>query len=972
MGAGAERTIRFGPYALHPTQGLSCSARDVHVTRKALDVLYLLAERQGQVVTKEEIFEAIWPGVAVSDAALTSCIKELRRALKDDARSPRFIETRHRLGFRFLPTTGPSSSVVAEATPATIGDDSTGTCVGRTEALAVLTASLARARAGARQLAVVHGEAGIGKTTLVDTFVHDVRSGGTVQTATATCVEAYGAIEPYGPLLDAVRSLCGSSGDADGVMLLRRHAPTWWAQYPSLHDPSERTTLDRYTAGVTRDRMSRELSDYLEAVAGERMVVLWIDDVHWADDFTLDWLNAFVARRESTRVQLIVTLRDGYHAHADRMFTSMALKPWCAPLGVMGLDEAATRLIVERRRVAAESKVADLAAHLHELTEGHPLFISALLDELAADSSSFARMIAPCETDPGRRLNVPARLRTLIEEQIERLDGREAELLEVASLVADPEWSSALIAAGSMQPADDVERFLMRLARRGAFIVHAGSRSWPDGTIVERFRFRHAIHRDVFAGRVTRRRAADIHLRLGMRLEQAFGTRALELALPLARHFEEAGDLDRTTRYLIDAARSANRVGAAEEAIRHLRRALALLPKRAPSIQRDEQELELQMLLGSGCMAVHGWGAPEVEAAYQRAQQLCDGLEFELQRFPAYWGLWLFRWGRGELSRARDLVAVLQRLGDQAPDPMRSLQVLHAQWATAYCMGQFGVTVDRADRGWALSRREVPGEATLPYGNHHAGACARAFASRALAALGRCDEARAAAHEAVKEARSFAHPFSLALTLVFAAATHQLLRELDLLAAHAEEAESISSGHGFRLLLAWARALRGWAVSVSGGPTEGANMVSDAVSSALRTGSGQFRTLFMCLLAEARLAAGQPAAGLATIADAFGIVSGTGERFHEAELFRLEGQLRWTIAPDAPEPVVEAFQHGVATARAQGAHLFLLRNLIALARYDLSRGQTPTCLSSLRETMHLVIGLPSMDREAVREVLAIS
>jgi predicted ATPase len=301
---------------------------------------------------------------------------------------------------------------------------------------------------------------------------------------------------------------------------------------------------------------------------------------------------------------------------------------------------------------------------------------------------------------------------------------------------------------------------------------------------------------------------------------------------------------------------------------------------------------------------------------------------------------------------------------------MRLLQLLHGQWATAYCMGQFDVAVDCAARGWTLSRRDVPGEATLSFGNHHAGVCARAFAARALASLGRCDDARAAADEAVREARCFAHPFSLALTLVFAAATHQLLREPADVATHAEEAEALSVAHGFRLLLAWARALRGWTLSVSDRSAEGVGMVRDAVSAALHTGSGQFRTLFLCLLAEAQLAAGEPAAGLATIQDAFGFLRGSGERFHEAELHRLQGQLLMAQAHGEPGKIVEAFGRGVTAARQQGAHLLALRNLIALARYQGERGDAAASGRELRAAMPLVAGIPAADREAARAALA--
>ncbi|HEY7511233.1 MAG TPA: winged helix-turn-helix domain-containing protein, partial [Vicinamibacteria bacterium] len=193
--------IRFGPYVLDPRQGLRRGRAEVRLTPKALAVLRVLAERTGQVITKDELFRLAWPDTAVSDAALASCVQELRRALRDDARRPRYIETVHRRGYRFLRDT---SSAVARSPTA---PPAAATLVGRDGELDTLRAVFEDAGGGVRQTLFVAGEPGIGKTTLVDAFVAGTADGRPLRVLRGQCVERYGPGESYQPLLEGLARL---------------------------------------------------------------------------------------------------------------------------------------------------------------------------------------------------------------------------------------------------------------------------------------------------------------------------------------------------------------------------------------------------------------------------------------------------------------------------------------------------------------------------------------------------------------------------------------------------------------------------------------------------------------------------------------------------------------------------------------------------------------------------------------------
>jgi DNA-binding winged helix-turn-helix (wHTH) protein/predicted ATPase len=935
-----SRVIRFGRYLLDPIQGLKRGSREVRVTPKSLDVLRLLAERSGQVVTKTELFQTIWSDAAVSDAALTSCIQELRNALEDDARRPRVIETIHRRGFRFLVQTRVATTMArADGTD----DGGLESIVGRAAALATLSAVLDRARRGTRQVVVVTGEAGIGKTSLVEAFIRSLAGEPELHAVRADCAERYSAGEAYQPLLEALTRLCRRPGGDRILVAMRKYAPTWLAQIPAVHSPSELRALQRRTAGVTRERMLRELNDCLEADTLGATLALWIDDLHWSDASTLDWLASFAQRPEPARVLVIATCRRGTSEAVDDLAIALGLKRQCVEIALTGLDEnAAIELVAQRVRELDEASARDLAHTLHAHTEGHPLFMSLLLDDLRGRGVLTDMRVqggaAAASATTGR--GIPDTLRRLIERQFDELAPDERSLLEVASVLGG-EWSAATIAAGAERALDDVESSLLAVARRSSCVRHAGTSDWPDGTVAERFAFVHTLHRDVLHDRLTVRRRAELHRLVGERLESAFGPGAIDLAAQLAVHFEEARDVAKAVAYLQHAGRIASRRGAAEEARRHLQRALAVLEGTPPSAARDEREVDLQILLGGVMMALQGWGAAEVQRTFDRARDLCARIAASPQLFPALWGLWMFRWGRGDLSAAREVAATLEQLALAGDDRDRRLQMHHALWATSFSMGDLDAVRSHADQGLAIYDAAQHADQASLYGNHDAGVCSRIFAARALAMQGHLSDAVRVSDNAIEDARRLDHPFTVALALVFAAAVHHLRRDPLTTARHAGEAALIGSQYGFRLMRAWATALDAWAATESRSERTAPPLLAEAVASALATGSLQFRTFLLGLLAESYLKTGDSASGLVAIEAARAAVEDTGERFYEAEIHRLYGELLLSAgsADRDTAKAGRALRRALDTAHRQHAHLFALRASVSLGRLWQQQGR---------------------------------
>lgn len=946
--------IRFGRYRLHPVQGLSRGSAAIHVTPKSLALLQMLVRRAGELVTKDELLQEVWPRLVVTDASLTTCIQELRTALQDDARKPRFIETVHRRGYRFVSRItadgaddAASVASIQPAAPATAAAPAP--IFGREHALDQLTVALTRACEGARQLVFVSGEVGIGKTALAETFVARVTPRPDVHITGGECMEHYGAGEAYQPLLDALSRICRGSGKEQTVATLRKVAPTWLAQLPALQTPAEFRALQRRTAGSTRDRMVRELTDALEVITEATGLVLLIEDLHWSDVSTLDWVSAFARRREPARVLVIATLRSAdarvNTAPIHAMIDELRVKGLCQVLTLGGLDEAAVvQCVTERYPPAAQQRVGleNLARLVRQHTDGNPLFIVNVLRDLTTRGLLVERQGAwSVQADiDAASLRIPDDIRRIIEQQCDRLAPHERELLTVASACGGA-CTAAAVAAGAVISVPEAETALGGLARQSLFLRELETARWPDGTVTANFEFLHALYREVLGTRLLPARAAEIHRLIGSRLETAYGAQAREIAAELAMHFDRAHDLERAITYLqhaagIDQARSAHR-----EAQAHLRRALELLEAQPPSRERDEREVALRIGLGSILVATHGFGTPEVESSYSRARELCGPLGSTRQSFPVLWGLWLYYLDRGPLDLSREIADGLSALADKLGDSSLALQAHHAQWATMFSLGDLAATAEHARRGSALYDSHQHAGMTSAYGSHDPGVCAQNFTARAAVLIGDTRLAVQASERGIAHARELGHPFSLALALVFAAFTRQAMRDVDGARERALAANTISREHGFVLMHGWAGIVEGWVAVEGGDMARGITLMRAGIARAGSKGSSLFLAMMLGMLAEAELKGGRLSEARSSLDAAFAQVARTGERIALPELERVAGELALASGSDrdARRRAEAHLRAGVERAREQQARLLELRVSVRLGRVWLAGGQ---------------------------------
>lgn len=972
-----QQRLRFGPFELDPRAGLKRGNRLLRLTPKALAVIAELASRPGEVVTKDELFEAVWPDTAVSDAALVTCIQEIRQALRDNAARPRFIGTVHRRGYRFLHPLEKPVDAAHERRPT---PDRSRLLVGRAKELEELDAVLARAQRGLRQIIFVSGDAGIGKTSLVEAFL-DARTNQDLQFAFGQSVERHETSEAYQPLLEALTRWGRQSGGKSLLTVLERHAPTWLAQLPSLLPPERLRQFERRTAGSTRDRMLRELTEALEAAAAAKPLILFLEDLHWADVSTLDWLATFARRREQAAVLVVVTDRP-FEAvttgHPLRAIKQELLTQGCARLLALGdLTREDTFDYLRRRFPPApgmDNAIAGLAARIHGHTEGRPLLMVSVADELVAHGQ-LAGTQSGWVVEPAvdaRQLPIPKNIDRIVEGRLEKLDDAARSVLETAS-VGGIRVSAAALATATGMPVIETEALCATIAASTQLIVEEGADEWPDGTLASRFTFAHALYRDAIYKLIPAARRQALHHRIGLRLELGYGARAGEIASELAMHFERSLDFPRAVHYLYKTGETAMRRSASLQALSDFEKALRFLERLAPSRERDETEAKLRIASGSMHMAISGWGAPQVMGSFVRARALCELLGFPPHLFPTLWGTWVSYLGQGSVDRAQEIAEQLIELATKTDDSSLVLQAEHATWTTQFAIGDLERAHRHTKAGLSLYRVGEHAGLTPSYGNHDAGVCCRMIGGRVLAALGRADEARQIGEDALRLAVELEHPFTRALALYFVSAIYQVLGEPNDAALRADEGIALSREHGFRLVELWATVISGSVMATGRDAKTQTVRMRQAIEAARSSGSDVFLPYHLGLLAHAQLAADDLETGLATVCEGLACARRTGERFYEAELLRLQAALllaRGATGETCGEGET-LFRESLAIARRQKAHLFTLRTSLSFARLRIAQRRQAEAAKLLRHACTDVGDQPGLvDLEEARELLA--
>ncbi|NOT53089.1 MAG: AAA family ATPase, partial [Deltaproteobacteria bacterium] len=787
--------------------------------------------------------------------------------------------------------------------------------VGRDSELTHLRHLFEQAIDGERQLVFFTGEPGIGKTALIENFLRGTRlwelgsrsssphplepssqlPNPGCWVARGQCIEQFGEGEAYLPLLSAISQCCKVPGNESIIPELQQHAPTWLVQLPALVGHEEFERLQRKTAGATRTRMLRELAEALEVLTQQQPLILVLEDLHWSDPSTLEFL-AFLARQRQPAKLLVL----GTYRPVEMLADGHPLKRTLQELFAHHLaTELALRLLTEadistylHRRFPASSLPTQLSQVLYQRTGGNPLFLTSLVRDLIARQvlTQFEGQWV-LQGDLARvGTETPESIRHLIARQRERLLPNEQRLLEAAS-IAGTEFSAALVAAATDSTTLTIEEQCHRLTEQQQFLRPVGVSTWPDGTQAERYGFQHALYQQLWHERVSLTQRQQWHLRMGERLEVAYAQNPHAVAAELAQHFEQGRDYTKAIRYLQLAGEQAVRRSANQEATSYLTKGLELLQTLPDNPRRTRQELTLQLTLGAPLMNLKGWSAPDVERTYTRAQALCSQVGETEQLFPALWGIWVYYFIRAELRTARALGEHLLTLAQNARDPILLLEAHHAQWPALFFLGEWTANRVHLEQGIALYNTQQHSSLAFLYSGHDPGVCCQGYAAWTLWFLGYPDQGIKTLDETLALARESSYPSTIVDSLIASTWFYSCIRERRAAQEHAEAVIAICREQGFALNFALGTIVRGWALVEQGQGEEGIAQMREGLAAALATGAEVNRTYFLALLAGAYGTVGQPEEGLQVLAEALATVAKNDERFYEADIHRLKGEL---------------------------------------------------------------------------------
>lgn len=916
--ADSAQRLHFGRFLFDGAgQRLLSQDRSIPLPPKAVGVLATLLQRAGQLVTKNDLLDVVWGHRHVSESVLKTIVSDLRTALDDDARQPRFIETVARRGYRFIGTIDGQRPDLTQERPSQAPADPAlaPDFIGRQDSLGRLGQAWARAADAQRQMFFLAGEAGIGKTTLIDAFVATL---GDVAVARGQCIEQLGDGEAYLPVLEALAGL--GRTDAALVPLMRRVAPTWLLQLPWLIEPSEQAALRAALDGSTQDRMLREFSELVEQWTQSRPLLLVTEDLHWCDEATVRLIDHVARRRPPAHLMWLASYRTPELVARDHPLNGLRhdlrLRRLCQELLLEPFSEAELAAYLKALRPAMA--VDDAQVHrLYRQTDGLPLFVANLLDEWSEGPEP-----APT-TDEWA---VSGSLAGIIERQLGRMTADTTDMLEAAA-VCGVEFSCAMVARMLDRETSAVEAVCQDLARRQAWLAPTPFDTLADGALDLRFTFRHAVYRQVLYQRMSAAACVRLNRRAASAIAQLRPERLDELAGLLALHFERGREARSAVRCYATAGERALGRFAPREAMLLADRGLALVDRYPEMDSRDEADLALQSIKGAALAQSTGACTPQARAAFQRCSGLLSVLPPTRQHAWALAGMAWVPFACGEFDEAERVAVRVLEIGEAFDDDLIRATVHTFQAAAQLQRG-------RLAESWALLERSRVLFATLadvsvPH-TLMQDPVTLSFGLRALvhALRGEATLARRSAQDAMDRAAQIARPMVQGFAARCANMVEIRFHGAEALLARATRMREVVADYRIDQAEGVSLAMLGWARAQTGDPAQGLRETEEGIARHLATGARFEATCLHRLVADAALLDDRLETARHHLEQGFAMAASTAEALHLPDLWLTRARLAAREAdPAAARAAAEAAaqlagQQGALTV-ALVAHVFL-------------------------------------------------
>ncbi len=855
--------------------------------------------------------------------------------------------------------------------------------VGRQDEMEQLRRAFDLAKQSHGQIMAVMGEAGVGKSRLFHEFKL-VSPGGRL--VLETFGVAHGKAYPYLPLVELLKSYFQIAPQDDErkkrekvmgkVLALDRSFEDTLPYLFSLLGVAEpNSSLQQMDSQIKRQRTFEAIKRLLLRESLDQPLVLIFEDLHWLDSETQAFLTLLSEGVATARILLLVNYRPEYQHHwgGKTYYTQLRLDP----LGQQDAEELLTAFLgggtglspakhFSSEKVEEDTPYVPLPLDLTSLrrlilekTEGNPFFMGELVQTLF-DQGILVRNGGVSLTRPVTEIQIPPTVQGVLAAHIDRLGVEGKELLQTLAVIGR-EFSLTLLKKVVDNPEEELQQLLSQL-QAAEFIYEQPA--FPD---VE-YTFKHALTQEVAYNTLLIERRMGLHERTAQTMEELFHDQLEEHYRELAYHYTRSGSTGKAVGYLQWAGEQAVQRSAYTEAIDHLTTALDLLKNLPDTPERTQQELTLQLALGTPLVATKGFTAPEVEKVYTRVRELCPRCQ-PPQLFPVLFGLWRFYITRGEYQTGRELAEQLIRLAKNVQDPAFFLPAHMALGVVSFRLGEFASAQNHLEQGVTFydPQKHRPDQCCIfPYGQDPGVACL-SFAAMALWHLGYPDQALERSHEALTLAHELNHPFSLAIALHFAASIHRLRREGQAVQERTEALVALASEQGFPYFLAGGTFLRGWALAQQGQVEKGITQMHQGLTIWRSMGVEQLGQLSV-LLAETYGKAGEIEEGLNLLAKSLAEMYKSGEHWWEAGLYWTKGELllaqegknqkrfprcgvpTGTKGKSGNESEAEeCFRQAMNVAHRQGAKSLELRAAVSLSRLWQQQGKREEAQQMLAE-----------------------
>ncbi len=835
-------------------------------------------------------------------------------------------------------------------------DAGSGRLIGRQAEFRKLTDKWNEASQGAGQSVLVTGEAGIGKSRLIEGLSQEVLDQGALRlNFQCSPFHANSALYPIIQHLERAAGFAPTDNDEDKLgklsYLLRHHPPEHVRLIADLLSVDADATLGPLDLPpqVKLEKTLEAVTEQLATLARERPVLLLFEDAHWVDPTTLSLTDRVIEHIRDLPVLIVVTARTGFDPGWGHHNNTLRI-----PLKRLTNRDVAEIVAEVAGGHPVPPEVCDLLA---AKTDGIPLYVQEVTRGLLESGQLRLSDKGYVVRGPLPSLSVPSTLQDSLMERLDRL-GKAKEVAQTGA-VFGRQFSIALLASVSFLSPTVLQAGLEQLSSAG-IILQA-----PDAAEDE-FIFRHALIRDMAYDSLLRTERQSLHDRAAGALLENQPQLAQTQPEVLAQHYTLAQRADEAVMHWQSAGRRAIERSAQAEALTHLSKALDQLADLPKSRARDLQEIDIQILRAGVLRSTSGISGDATGEAYGRLRELCHRADETERLFPVLNGLYAFHLVRAEYRLAKGVAAQILDLAATSGKTEHRMVGHRAMGAVQLHLGNLSDAKRHLEQAWALYDFDQHSQLAYVYGTDHA-AITSAFLGTCYCLMGRHQDALQVQNTALEWSKNLKHAHSVAQILVYMCKVHLLARDIPALQRDVKALSEVAEEHSLPFMATIARLWESWAKATTTSEVEHIEDLRQASEDWWSVGAGNYKTFFPSLIAEIQTNAGHHDAAHQTLTHARNVLSKTEEKWAEADQLRIEAAL---VAKTGGDPV-PLLLRAIETAQRQGARLYELRAAVALAEWRQHRGEpVGEALNSVMSHFHQDAQLPDLkDARALMETI---